>query len=62
MMYVLFCLIIRTAYQGKKFELIQKEMRPPDVENVDEMIRDNFTIYIWFDNFKLFEDMEIFKR
>lgn len=44
-MFILLCLVMRTAYQGKMFEFIQKEMRKPVVQTIREMIDDNFTIY-----------------
>lgn len=46
MMFILFCLVMRTAYQGKQFEFMQKEMRPKDVESIEEMIAENYTFYI----------------
>lgn len=37
---------MRTAYQGKQFEFLQKEMRKPNVQTIQEMIDQNFTLYI----------------
>lgn len=41
--YNLYCLIIRTSYQGKSFEFMQSEIRKPGVESIDEMIANNFS-------------------
>jgi predicted neutral ceramidase superfamily lipid hydrolase len=38
MMFILYCLIIRTAWQSKIFEFMQKEMRKPGVKMVDEAL------------------------
>jgi hypothetical protein len=45
MVFILFCLIIRTAWQGKIFEFMQKDMRKPRPESYQEMIDQNFTLY-----------------
>jgi hypothetical protein len=45
MVYVLFCLILRSAYLGKQFEFMFKDIRPKDVETIEELIEKNFTIY-----------------
>lgn len=45
MVFMLFCLIMRTAYQAKMFEFLQKEMRKPEVRSIDEMIENNFTFF-----------------
>jgi hypothetical protein len=44
--FVFFCLIIRTAYQGVQFEMMSKEMRKLPVKNVDELHEKNYTILI----------------
>jgi hypothetical protein len=46
--FILFSLIIRTAYQGKNFEFLQKEMRKPEANSVEEMINRNY-------KFRMFE-------
>lgn len=42
--FVLFCLVIRTAYQGKQFEFIQKDMQKGNIKTIEQMIESNFTI------------------
>lgn len=46
MTFILFCLIMRTAWQGKIFEFMQKDMRRPEVKSIEEMIAMNFTFYV----------------
>lgn len=46
MVFVLYSLIIRTAWQGKTFEFLQKEVRKVEVQSIDEMIGKNFTFYM----------------
>lgn len=53
MMFMLYSMIIRTAWQGKIFEFMQKEVRKPEVQSIDKMIEKNFTIYV-YDRFALY--------
>jgi hypothetical protein len=46
MMYIWFTLIIRTGYQGVQFDMMLKEMRPKDIETIDELIAKNYTVFI----------------
>lgn len=39
-------LIIRTAYQGKMFEFMNKEILKPNVKSIKEMIDKNFTFFV----------------
>jgi hypothetical protein len=43
--FILFCFILRTAYQGKLFEFMQRDMRPKSVETVNELIDQKFKIF-----------------
>lgn len=61
-LFILFCLVIRTAYQGKQFELLQKDIRPADVESIDEMIERNFTLNFPITKQMFFEQMDFMKR
>lgn len=45
MMYILLCLVIRTAYQGKSFEFLQQTMLKKEVQTIQEMIDRNFTLF-----------------
>lgn len=46
MMFILYSLIIRTAWQGKMFEFLQKDMRKPEIQSLEELIRKNYTLLI----------------
>lgn len=46
MAFVLYSLIIRTAWQGKMFEFMQQEIRKPEVQSISEMTKKNFTFHI----------------
>lgn len=43
---VLFSLIMRTAYQGKYFEFLTKDIRKKEVQTVEELIEKNYTLYV----------------
>lgn len=45
-MFLLFCMVIRTGYQGKMFEFMQKTMTKPEVKSINEMIEKNFTFHM----------------
>ncbi|KAG5668717.1 hypothetical protein PVAND_016645 [Polypedilum vanderplanki] len=44
MMLIIFCLIIRTAYQGVLFDYMNSDMRKPRAKTIDEVFEKNFTI------------------
>lgn len=58
--FMLFSLVMRTAYQGKQFQFMQNEMRRPDVKTIDEMIESNFTLYVY--EIREFRNMEFIER
>jgi hypothetical protein len=63
MNYILFCLVLRSAYLGKQFEFMQIEMRKPGIDSIEEMIQENYTLYVFPEEVKKsFEDMEFMKR
>lgn len=45
MLYLMYCLVIRTLYQGSFFELLRSNKRYAEVQSVDEMIERNFKFY-----------------
>ncbi|KAG5666104.1 hypothetical protein PVAND_017793, partial [Polypedilum vanderplanki] len=45
MFFILFCLVIRTAYQGVFFEMMATKMHKPVAETVNDLIEQNYTIY-----------------
>ena len=44
--FVIFCLIMRTAYQGKYFEFMTGDMRRKPVASVEELAENNFKVYV----------------
>ena len=43
MSFILFCLIMRTAYQGKYFEFLTSDMRRKPIQTIEELREKNFT-------------------
>jgi hypothetical protein len=62
MNYILFALIVRTGYQGVQFDMMLKEIRPKDIETIDELIANNYTIYFNSDWLHSVQDMDFVKR
>ena len=57
MSFVLFCLIMRTAYQGKYFEFITTNMRKKAIATIDELPENGITVFVESDsNYYLFEN------
>jgi hypothetical protein len=46
MSFILFSLVIRTAYQGKLFEYLQTEPHEKEVQTIEELIDKNFTFIV----------------
>jgi hypothetical protein len=47
MSFIIYSLIIRTAWQGKIFEFMNKEIRKPEVTSVDEAIEKDYEFHMW---------------
>lgn len=62
MAFSLYSLVIRTAYQGKMFEFMQKEMRKPEVQSIDEIIAKNYTFYMRQGFNVFYKEMEFVKK
>ena len=62
MMYILFCLVIRTAYQGVQFDLMLKEVMRKDFQTIDELLEKNITIYGIDHSMVLTQQMSFNKR
>jgi hypothetical protein len=45
MNFVLFCLVMRTAYQGVLFEMVATDMRKKLPEKIEELFEKNYTIH-----------------
>lgn len=60
--FVVYCLIIRTVWQGKTFEFMNRDMTKPDVTSIDEFIERNFTLYIRKSFFDVMANLELSRR
>lgn len=45
-MFMLFCLVIRSSYQGALFEILKADNRENMVDTLDEMLAQNFDFYL----------------
>ncbi|CAO1440634.1 unnamed protein product [Diamesa serratosioi] len=62
MMFLLFCLVQRTIYQGYLFHFLQSDNRAKEVSTIDEMIENNFDFYL-YDSFQEFtQSMKLYER
>lgn len=46
MIFILFSMIMRTAYQGKYFEFLTSDVRKQGIQTVEELIEKNYTLYV----------------
>jgi len=44
--FILWCLVIRTAYQGKLFEFTTTAIRKPEMKTLEEVQLRNFVLYL----------------
>ena len=44
--FLFWCLVIRTAYQGKLFEFTTTAVRKPEMRTLEELRKNNFTLYL----------------
>lgn len=57
MVWMLACMVLRTAYQGALFQLLQSQMRAPPIEKLDDLIAANFSLRMEKTLFRLFDDI-----
>lgn len=53
MMFIIYSLIIRNAWQGQMFKFMQQYMTKPEVQSIEELIEKNFSFYM-FDQFSYY--------
>lgn len=46
MLFTIYCLIIRTAWQRKMFEFLQKDMRRPTIQSFEDFAQRNISFYM----------------
>ena len=56
MVFISFCLIIRTCYQSKLFEFMTTLMRRPPPQSLDDLFMRNYTIYT-YENYEYYKQM-----
>ena len=61
MMFLLFCLIIRSLYLGGLFEFLQTDQRQPELATIDEIIEKDYTLYMHYGISKSVQAMKSFK-
>lgn len=61
MMFFIFCMVMRTAYQGKMYEFMQKDIRKPVAQTIQELIDKNFTFYVGRGYAEVLSNFDIFK-
>ena len=44
--FILWCLVVRTAYQGKLFEFTTTAIRKPEMRTLEELKNKNFSLYL----------------
>ena len=49
--FILWCLVVRTAYQGKLFEFTTTAIRKPEMRTLEELKAKNFSLYMLDDNY-----------
>lgn len=62
MVFILYCLIIRTAYQGKMFEFLQKNITKPEIQSIDELIGKKYTLFVRDIYIHKVHQMDFFKQ
>lgn len=61
MLHLIYCLVLRTLYQGSFFELLHSNKRYAEVQSVDEMIERDFKFYAQSGIAGLFQGSEAVK-
>lgn len=62
MIFVLFCIILRTLYQGALFKFLQTNQRHASVQSIDEIIEKKFDIYMYASFQELSNGLKIHSR
>lgn len=55
MMFIIFCLVIRTLYTGSLYRFLQSDIHHSEVESIDEMIEKDFKFYVSTSSLDLYE-------
>lgn len=55
MQFLLFCLVVRSAYQGSLFKFLQSDGREKEVQTVDELFEQKIEIFLFSEHFDSFQ-------
>lgn len=62
MIFLLFCLVVRTLYQGALFQFLQIDDREKEAQTIDELMDKNFDFYMYPSFQDLSQHLKFFKR
>ena len=62
LLFIIYSLIIRTAWQGKMFQFLQKNITKREIQSIHEMIEKNFTFYMNEGFTMWYNDSDLVKR
>lgn len=55
MMFLIFCLVVRNAYQGSLYKFLQTDSRHKNVQTINDMIDQKFDIYLFKSSIDVFD-------
>lgn len=56
MMFILLCLVMRSAYQSSLYKFLQSDKRHKNVESIDDMVEQEYDLYMHQEDLHLFEN------
>lgn len=62
LLFVIFCIIIRTLYQAAMFHFLQTDQRHAEIQTIDELIAKNFEIFMYESFQELSQGLKIHER
>lgn len=61
-LFAFYCLIIRTAWQSKMYEFMQKDMRKNEIKSIQELLDKKYDLHMSPHYKDAFKDISIVKR
>lgn len=61
-MFIIYSLVIRTAYQGKLFNFLQRDVHKPEIKSIQEMIDKNFTFLVEYGMTFFYSEMDFIQK
>lgn len=62
LMFVVFCIIIRTSYQAALFQFLQTNQRHTEIQTIDELIAQEYSIYMYESFQELSQGLKMHQR